>query len=121
MRKDAPTRLFNHRAPNHGKAVIDRIRQTKPGEKVAYRYSFEKRRLKWDEPSPTILDGPRPTWHYAHPVDDRGLSVRERARIMSFPDKFIFVGSVPKQRMVTGNAVPPLLAKVIAIEILKYL
>ena len=121
MREGAQTKVYNHRAPNHTEIVIERIRRTKPGEKVPYRYPFEKRRLKWDEPSPTLLDGPRPTWHYAHPEDDRGLSVRERARIMSFPDRFIFVGAIPKQRMVTGNAVPPLLAKAIAIEILKYL
>jgi DNA (cytosine-5)-methyltransferase 1 len=121
MRKGAPKRLFNHKAPNHTDLVVQRIRKAKPGQKVPYRYPFEKRRLKWDEPSPTLLDGPRPTWHYAHPVDDRGLSVRERARIMSFPDRFIFVGSIPKQRMVTGNAVPPLMAKAIATELIKYL
>jgi len=118
MRKRAPEKLYNHIAPNHTKIVIERIRATKPGEKVPYRHSFEKRRLRWDEPAPTLLDGPRPTWHYAHPVDDRGLSVRERARIMSFPDRFIFAGSIPKQRMVTGYAVPPLLAEAIAKEIL---
>jgi DNA (cytosine-5)-methyltransferase 1 len=121
MRDGAPQKLHNHRAPNHTPEVIDRIRKAKPGEKVPYRYSFEKRRLKWDEPSPTMLDGPRPTWHYAHPEDDRGLSVRERARIMSFPDKFVFVGQIPKQRMITGDAVPPLMAKAVALQIKKYL
>ncbi|MEM2514640.1 MAG: DNA cytosine methyltransferase [Nitrososphaerota archaeon] len=121
MRDGAPQKLHNHKAPNHTPEVINRIRKAKPGEKVPYRFSFEKRRLRWDEPSPTLLDGPRPTWHYAHPEDDRGLSVRERARIMSFPDKFIFVGQIPKQRMITGDAVPPLMAKAVALEIKKYL
>jgi len=121
MREGAPKRLFNHRAPNHTEEVIKRIRMARPGERIPYRCSFEKRRLRWDEPAPTLLDGPRPTWNYAHPVDDRGLSVRERARIMSFPDRFVFVGPIPKQRMVTGNAVPPLMAKAIAIEIKRYL
>ncbi|MGC8936729.1 MAG: DNA cytosine methyltransferase [Candidatus Methanomethylicaceae archaeon] len=121
MREGAPQKLHNHKAPNHTPSVVERIRKAKPGEKVPYRFSFEKRRLKWDEPSPTLLDGPRPTWHYAHPEDDRGLSVRERARIMSFPDKFIFVGQIPKQRMITGDAVPPLMARAVAMEIKKYL
>jgi len=121
MRDGAPPKLHNHKAPNHTPQVVERIKKAKPGEKVPYRYSFEKRRLKWDEPSPTMLGGPRPTWHYAHPEDDRGLSVRERARLMSFPDKFIFVGQIPKQRMITGDAVPPLMAKAIALEIKEYL
>lgn len=121
MRDGAPQKLHNHRAPNHTPEVVERIRKAKPGEKVPYRFSFEKMRLRWDAPSPTLLDGPRPTWHYAHPEDDRGLSVRERARIMSFPDKFIFVGQIPKQRMITGDAVPPLMAKAVAMEIKRYL
>lgn len=121
MRVKSPGKLYNHIAPNHTQEVIERIRKTKPGEPVPYRFPFEKKRLRWDEPAPTLLDGPRPTWHYAHPEDDRGLSVRERARIASFPDNYIFQGSLPIQRRVTGEAVPPLLAKIIAKEIKKYL
>lgn len=121
MREGASQKLYNHRAPNHTEKVIERISKAGPGEKVPYLHSFEKKRLKWDSPSNTILDGPRPTWHYAHPENNRGLSVRERARIMSFPDKFVFVGQLPKQRMITGDAVPPLMAKAIAVEIRKFL
>jgi DNA (cytosine-5)-methyltransferase 1 len=40
---------------------------------------------------------------------------------MSFPDKFVFVGQIPKQRMITGDAVPPLMAKAVALQIKKYL
>ena len=120
MRKDAPQKLYNHIAPNHTERVVNKIKKVKPGEVVPYRWG-QKRRLMWDEPAPSLLDGPRPTWHLAHPRDDRGMSVRERARIMSFPDKFIFQGGVPKQRMVTGNAVPPLMAKAVALEMRKYL
>lgn len=45
-----------------------------------------------------------------HPREDRGLSVREAARIQSFPDSFRFVGSIGFQQQQVGNAVPPLLA-----------
>jgi len=106
--------LKNHKAPNHGEKVVQRIKKAKPGEKIPYDSWTQKRRLCWDEPAGTLLAGPRPTYHFGHPEDPRGLSIRERARIQSFPDDFIFYGPIAKQRQQTGNAVPPLLAEVIA-------
>ena len=55
-----------------------------------------------------------------HPFQDRGLSVREAARLQSFPDNFIFKGSLMHIQQQIGNAVPPLLAKAVFDKILEY-
>lgn len=55
-----------------------------------------------------------------HPFQDRGLSVREAARLQSFPDRFIFKGSLMHIQQQIGNAVPPLLAKAVFEKILEY-
>lgn len=54
-----------------------------------------------------------------HPWHNRGLSVREAARLQSFPDSYKFLGSIGFQQQQVGNAVPPLLAKAIFDKILE--
>ena len=56
---------------------------------------------------------------FTHPYLNRAITVREAARIQSFPDDFIFVGTKSAQMKQVGNAVPPLLAKAIAESIKK--
>lgn len=51
---------------------------------------------------------------FTHPIEDRSLSVREGARIQTFPDTYEFVGSITSRCRQIGNAVPPLLAQVLA-------
>lgn len=113
LRSETPE-LRNHQAPAHGETVISRIERAEQGERVPYDSWSQKRRLAADEPAPTLLAGPRPTYHFAHPTQNRGLSVRERARLQSFPDHFTFYGPIAKQRQMTGNAVPPLVSKAVA-------
>lgn len=75
------------------------------------------RRLKEDEPS--IVIGNFRKNMLIHPWQDRGLSVREAARLQSFPDWYRFYGSIGFQQQQVGNAVPPLLAKALFDQILK--
>lgn len=70
------------------------------------------RRLSWDKPSPTITTSPhQKATDMCHPVELRCLTVRESARIQTFPDDWIFYGSVSSKYKQIGNAVPVLLAK----------
>lgn len=80
------------------------------------------KRLDMTKPSWTVLahigmDG----YMYIHPTENRTLSVREAARIQSFPDWFRFVGNMREQYIQVGNAVPPLLANAISINLHKAL
>lgn len=76
------------------------------------------RRLKNDEPS-IVISNYRKNM-LIHPLQDRGLSVREAARLQSFPDDYIFAGKISEIQQQIGNAVPPLLSKAIFSRILDY-
>ena len=77
------------------------------------------RRLCANEPS--VVIGNYRKNMLIHPTQDRGLSVREAARLQSFPDDFIFKGSIGFQQQQVGNAVPPLLAKAIFQSLISHL
>ena len=115
------TILTNHKAPKHPKETIERIQNTKPGHPMYEKYK-QRIRLAWDILSPTqVAGGIRPQFQFGHPAQPRGLSIRERARIQSFPDNYKFLGGIVQSRVQTGNAVPPLLAKAVAGEVIKIL
>ena len=76
------------------------------------------RRIKRDEPAKTIIAaGGGGTWGYHYP-EPRPLTNRERARLQSFPDDFIFEGSVTEVRRQIGNAVPPVGVRAVAKRLL---
>lgn len=76
------------------------------------------KRLKEAEPS-VVISNYRKSM-LIHPTQDRGLSVREAARIQSFPDDFYFEGPISHVQQQIGNAVPPQLAKAVIEKILSY-
>lgn len=105
MRKDSEALTF-HTAPNHQQTTVDRISNTEPGEPMYEKFK-QRVRLHPDEPSPTLVcGGIRPQFLFGHPTENRGLTVRERARIQSFPDDFEFKSTMVQGRVLTGNAVP---------------
>lgn len=113
--------LTNHKAPNHPVEVVEKIKNTEPGKPMYPKFK-QRIRLAWDIQSPTqVSGGIRPQFQFGHPSDNRGLTIRERCRLQSFPDNFIVSGGIVQGRVQTGNAVPPLLAKAIALAIKKYL
>ena len=84
---------------------------------LAHTFNGKYRRLAWEQLAPAVdtrFGEPR---YFLHPEDHRGLSVREAARIQGFPDSFIFSGPRVEQFRMVGNAVPPPLAKQIAIAV----
>ncbi|WP_428047812.1 DNA cytosine methyltransferase [Candidatus Proelusimicrobium excrementi] len=112
-----PSELFNHCAPNHPQATIKKIAQTKPGRPMYPKFK-QRIRLKGEAPSPTQLAGGiRPQFQFGHPTQARGLTIRERARLQSFPDSYQFCGGIVQERVQTGNAVPPLMIYNIAVPI----
>ena len=76
------------------------------------------KRLEEDKPS-VVISNYRKNM-LIHPWQDRGLSVREAARLQSFPDDFVFEGTIHYIQQQIGNAVPPLLAEAIFKKILSY-
>lgn len=75
------------------------------------------RRLLANEPAVTIANYRKSM--LIHPFEHRGLSLREAARLQSFPDNYTFEGTLNSKQQQVGNAVPPLLAKAVFEEIIR--
>lgn len=114
---NAPIQLSNHVSPNHPQNTIDKIATTPQGKPMYSKFK-QRIRLQSNLPSPTQLAGGiRPQFQFGHPTQPRGLSIRERARIQSFPDSYVFEGGIVQERVQTGNAVPPLMIYNVALPI----
>lgn len=117
--------ICNHVLSNHDKKTVEIISLVPDGgnyKDLPKEYINTRRvniawtRFNSKKPSPTIDTGHRHHFHYKY---NRVPTVRECARLQSFPDSFIFMGSKTSQYKQVGNAVPPLLAEAIGKEILK--
>jgi DNA (cytosine-5)-methyltransferase 1 len=137
MRGDAKV-LYNHVAGNLSQQNLERMKHIPPGGswrdiphdllpkgmKRARRSDHTRRygRIDPDGLSGTVLTKCDPHWgSFFHYSQDRALTVREAARLQSFPDSFRFFGSRVSQYEQVGNAVPPLLAKTLAEHIIRTL
>lgn len=121
MRDGAPPRLQNHEAPSHPDSTVKKIAKTAPGKPMYPKFK-QRIRLAWDIQSPTqVSGGIRPQFQFGHPEDARGLSIRERCRLQSFPDSYTIYGGIVQGRVQTGNAIPPLLARAVAKGLKGYL
>jgi DNA (cytosine-5)-methyltransferase 1 len=112
--------LFNHVATRHTEVVRKVIslvpaggdhKDLPPGVGTHRKFNEAWTRYHPDRPSYTIDTGHRNHFHYAL---NRVPTVRENARLQSFPDAFRFIGTRTQQNRQVGNAVPPLLARAIA-------
>lgn len=106
--KDLPDHLQH---PSFKKRAARRVKDGTPSEKRGGAPSGLKR-LKMGEPSLTITGAA--IREFIHPLQNRCLTIRECARIQTFPDDFIFIGSNGDKIQQIGNAIPPLLAKTFA-------
>lgn len=128
--------------PNHYREMrlapinVERIRHVPPGggrdhlperlqlachiNNPSHRHKDVYGRLAWDQPSVTLTArfDSFTRGRFAHPLEDRSLTIREGARIQTFPDSFIFAGNREEGARQVGNAVPPLLARCLGEAIL---
>ena len=128
--------LHNNVTRWHRDKDLEVFRNMKPGgkwsqlskadrDKIGYSnksFNDKWKRLSNQGPSWTVVSHlAKDGYMYIHPTQNRTISVREAARLQSFPDSFIFLGSRSAQFKQIGNAVPPLLAMAIAKHLKKIL
>jgi len=123
----------NNEKTNQSKIVVERLKYIPPGKNAWYegvpehlrlrvkgaKMSQIYRRLDPKRPSYTITGSGGGGTHGYHWKENRALTNRERARIQTFPDDFIFAGSKESVRKQIGMAVPPRVAKIIIEAVLK--
>lgn len=130
--------VYNHESPRLSETNLQRLKHIKPGGNwtdIPYEllpkgmqrarksdHTMRYGRVRPDGLASTILTKCDLHWGaYFHYSQDRSFTVREAARIQSFPDHYVFCGSMAEQFTQVGNAVPPLLAKAIGLSIINLL
>lgn len=128
-----PKNAFNNELTNNSKQVIERLKYIKPGMS-AFNSNIPKhlqlnvkgakisqiyKRLDPNKPSYTVTGSGGGGTHVYHWKENRALTNRERARLQTFPDSFVFEGSKESVRKQIGMAVPVLGAKIVFEAILK--
>ena len=144
--RDGASEIEDHFSPLLHDAQAERIRALKPGQTMkdlpeelqhssfrrrAYRRVMDGtptdkrggapaglKRLHFDEPCLTITGAA--CREFIHPIEDRPLTIRECARIQTFPDSFVFLGNASDKIRHIGNAIPPRLAQIFAEHIKSY-
>lgn len=126
MRKNSD-KVRNHLGTLHAEKTIKLIAMVPEGKNYKslpeeyssqFKYNEALTRYHSQKPSLTINTGHRTHFHYEY---NRIPTVRENARLQSFPDDFIFYGNKSQQYRQVGNAVPPILGYHIALKIKDYL
>ena len=132
-RPPIPPDAFNNEPTRQGRAVVERLQYIRPGENAftahlpphlqlqiqGARISQIYKRLDPDRPAYTVTGSGGGGTHMYHWAECRALTNRERARLQTFPDDFVFLGSKEQVRKQIGMAVPCKGAKVIFEAILK--
>jgi DNA (cytosine-5)-methyltransferase 1 len=122
MRKNS-TRIHNHIGSIHEPKTVELLKLIPEGKNyralppelgARFKYHEALTRYHSKKPSLTINTGHRSHFHYKW---NRIPTVRESARLQSFPDDFIFYGSKAEQYRQVGNAVPPILGQVVATQL----
>ena len=127
LRSGENSNIPNHIAMTHSKQMLEKMGYVKDGGNreqipadIRPNSGDIRKYIRYDstKPSITITGDMRKVFHYEQ---NRALTCRELARIQSFPDNFIFYGNSIDIQQQIGNAVPPLLAKQIAIQVKSFL
>ena len=144
--RDSACEVSDHYAPEFNGVQLERMKSLRPGKTMKdlpdelQHASFKRRakrrvmdgtpsekrggapsglkRLFFDEPCLTITGAA--TRELIHPVEHRPLTIRECARVQTFPDTFVFEGSAAQRIQQIGNAIPPLLAEVLGTHLQRY-
>lgn len=133
IRKKGNHKVRNNIVTNNSSLVIERYSFIPQGgnwrnipDELMSNYSDKERCHQWiyrrlseNEPAVVITNFRKNM--LVHPRENRGLSVREAARLQSFPDDFVFLGGIMTQQQQVANAVPPLLSRAVAKSVRKML